>query len=635
MNIVQRFQAWLTNRDFSFGPGRTLTSRGRGQTGAFTPATGADAPTPPRVRNAAIQSAGQLLPAQLEKKVTPEQTFDQSLHPSPDPTAASLAMPAAPPKTEPTVTASRVQQYLLSRFSPIRGLTPQLLSSYLEQSDLGFLRQMALVWNKIRERDDQIGAVAIKRELRPTDMEWGIVAREDSPEADQHKLALEDFYDRLRVTHALEQNMRGGVALLIRLMQRAIGDKFSVFEIIWEPEPGALTAELRWIPVWFFENRTGQLRFLPYELALQGVPLEPGGWCVHVAEGLFQATAIAYLIKQMGLKYWASYAEKFGIPFLHGKTNAQFGSQEWEQFKAALAGFSSDGSILTSIAGDITALSAPGGASGIPQPALVDRMDRAIARLWAGGDLSTMSRGHSGGGEKQSGGGGVGSNPQMENEDSLAKADAERISETLQFYVDRWVIQYRFGEGVKPLAKFVLQPPRSIDTDREIAVDTFLMGCGVPVSIQDLLERYDRGMPEADEPLATAPAPKPAFGGGMDGAPGDKSSAANFGNDAGFRRYQVSSEELVARAQAAAIKPVRDRLVEIAKLDPEPRTAALKKLREDLPRLLKRVAGSEALSKALEDAMGTAALIGATDAASKNGGGRNGHRNRIAEHFTR
>ena len=619
--------ATLANMDFSFGPGRSLTAgRGgaAGLTAAFTPATVAKQPTPRRVTAQAGQTAGQLLPAQKADKVTPEQTFDQSLHPSPEPTAASTDVEANPPiKTDPVVSAARVQQYLLARFNPIRGLTPHLLSTYLEQSDLGFLRFMALVWNKIRERDDQIGAVAVKRELRPTDMAWEVVPIEDTPAAMEHAKALEDFYDHLVCTHALDQNMRGGVSLLVRLMQRAVGDKFSVFEMVWRPEPDLLTAEFRWIPVWFFENRTGQLRFLPYELALQGVPLDPGGWMVHVAEGLFQATSIAYLIKQMGLKYWASYAEKFGIPFLHGKTNAQYGSAEWEQFKSALAGVSSDGSILTNQAGELNALQVGSGAN-MPQPALVDRMDRAIARIWAGGDLSSMSRGGMGhsGGESGGGHGSAGAMGQQENEENIAKADAVRISETLQFYVDRWVIRYKFGEGVAPLAKFTLEPPRNVDADREIKVDSFLMQCGVPMAIHDLVERYGRAMPEEGEPMATPPPAKPAFGGGLPG------EAAPFGNvaDARFRRYQVTSTDLVARAQADAIAPVRNRLLDISKLEkPEDRAAALKKLREDLPRLLKRVAGSEALTKALEDAMGTALVIGATDSAQKNGGGRNGH----------
>lgn len=576
---------------------------------AFTPVVTADPRTPERVRNLAIQDAGALPKA--PDVTSPEQTFDTSLHPSPDPTAASMIPPGAPippEKTETQVSASRVQQYLLAKFNPIRGLTPKLLSTYLEQSDLGFLRQAQLVWNKIRERDDQIQAVAVNRELRPTDMEWEVVPIDDSPEAAQHKIALEEFYNNCSVTHALEQNTRGGVSLLIRQMMRAVGDKFSVHEIVWQPDVDLLTAEFRFVPLWFFENRTGQLRYLPYELALQGVPLDPGGWCVHSGEGLFQATAIAYLFKQMALKDWVNYTEKFGLPFIHGKTSAAYASDEWNQLAECLRLFASDGAAVTNTSCEIAPIAA-GNAGTMPHPELCDRMDRAIARLWKGGDLSTMSRG--GGGASGSSSGGVGSNNQQENEDDLARADAERISETLQFYVDRWVVRYKFGVD-KPLAKFTLQPARTVDADREIKIDEFLMGVGVPMAIHDLVERYGRSLPDEGEELATKPAPKQPFGFGGGGQPG-------FGNVApAMKKFQVASVDLVAKAEANALKPIRDRIATILDLDPENRPAALKKLKEDLPRMYRKVAGSEELARALQDVIGTALVAGASEGAAQH-----------------
>jgi phage gp29-like protein len=612
-----------------FGVGRNLVPRGMGtdttpppgtvkELGAsFTPNITADPRTAPRVTNLAIQEAGALPPSAQEKPTSPEQTFDTSLHPSPDPTAASVIEPgmAVPPeKTQTAVSAARVQQYLLAKFNPIRGLNPRLLSTYLEQSDLGFLRQAQLVWNKIRERDDQIQAVAVNRELRPTDMDWEIVPVDESPEAMQHKLALEEFYNNCSVTHALEQNTRGGVALLIRQMMRAVGDKFSVHEIVWRPDVDLLTAEFRFVPLWFFENRTGQLRYLPYELALQGIPLEPGGWCVHAGEGLFQATSIAYLYKQMALKDWVNYSEKFGMPFLHGKTTAGYLTQEWNDFAECLRVFASDGAAVTNTACEIEPITA-GNPGNMPQPELCDRMDRAIARLWKGGDLSTMSRA-GGGSASGSSSGGVGASNQHENEDDLAKADAERISETLQFYVDSWVIRYKFGAD-KPLAKFTLLPKESIDTDGLIKKYQFLMGVGVPVAIQDLVEIFGVSAPDDGEELATKPAPPPAFGGG--GGFGRDPQQEGLGNvsPAAFKRYQVSSVELVARAQSAALAPVRERLKKLVDLPPEERAIAAKKLQADLPRMFQKIAGSPDLVKAIQDSIGTAIAIGAGESAEK------------------
>jgi phage gp29-like protein len=582
----------------------TVTSAGMDgvkiTTEAFTPVVGAKKPTPARVRNQAITQAGSIIQTRREKKITPEQKFDTSLQPTNEPTAATdpMSLGAMPEKTQTRVSASRVQQYLLAKFNPIRGLTPKLLNQYLEQWDLGFLRQPALIWNKIRERDDQIQTVVVGRELKPTDMPWEIVQIDESDEALAHKEALEEFYNNISVTHALEQNKKGGVQLLIQQMMRAVGDKYSVHEIIWKPGD-ILTAELKFIPVWFFENRTGLLRFLPYELALQGIPLDPGGWLVHVGEGLFQATAIAYIYKQMALKDWVNYCEKFGLPFLHGKTSAAQNSTEWQQFAEALEQFSSDGSILTSLSATLEPIKV-GESGSMPQPPLCDRMDRAIARIWKGGDLSTMSRGgseHGSGGK----GGSSGSNAQQENEDNLAKADGERISETCNAYIDAWVIKYKFG-NVRPLAKFVLSPPEGVDVTREISIDQFFIDNGVPVSQQDLCERYNRSLPDVSDPDVTLVVPRQL-----------NPPQVGFGNvAAGFRQYQVDSVSIVARAQAKALMPVKERLATLLKIDdPDERVTALKSLQSDLPRLLKKSLANAELHKAFENVIGTAIAIGA------------------------
>lgn len=617
--------------------GSTLTKAGDGMkrySGSFTPVAGSPRSTPARQQSMAIQQAGNLPPAWQEKGVTPEQQFDTSLQPTNQPTAATLERPGEtlrqPIKLESEVTPQRVQQYLLARFNPIRGLSPRLLGTYLEQFDLGFLRSMSLVWHKIKERDDQISCSAEQRECKPADMDWQIIQDDETPESEAHKLALEEFYEHLSVSHALDQNQRGGVQLLIKMMMLAVGDKFAPFEVVWRPEPDRLTADLRYLPPWFFENRTGQLRFLPYELALQGLPLEPGGWMVHVGKGLFAATSIAYLYKTMGLKTWVTYQEKFGIPFLHAKTNAEYQSEEWNGLKTAIENFSSDGGIVTKMQTTLEAMNVSNSGT-MPHEPFCDRMDRAIARLWRGGDLSSMSRG----GGKDTGGGGVGALPQVENESALAKTDAEMLSETCQFYLDRWVIRYRFGDDVSPKARFVLQPPQQVDTDREIKVDQFLLGAGVPQAISDLAERYGRNLPDEGDVLAHAPvarqfgtAPEDGAIGGLDGQP-----AAGLGNIApGTRRFVRTATDLVAQKLAKNLAPLRARLVAAAAIeDPTARKSELEAIRLSLPSYVAKGVNHE-LVKVLEDSLSTAVVNGALEGERatqfihrRNGHSANGH----------
>ena len=234
-----------------------------------TPGITSPIPTPARV-----MASAQPVPtmADTEKATTPEQMMDTTLHPSTEPTAASPLREGediGPMKTETHVSSARVQQYLLARFNPIRNLNPRFWTQQMEQWDLGFLRIPALIWNKMRERDDVLAAVAVNRELRPTDMEWNCVPIDDSPEAKAHADALEYFYDNCSVTHCLDGNTRGGVQLLIRQMMRAVGDKFSVHEMVWnpdvDPETGqaSLTGEFRFVPLWFSRTARGNCASCP------------------------------------------------------------------------------------------------------------------------------------------------------------------------------------------------------------------------------------------------------------------------------------------------------------------------------------------------------------------------------------
>lgn len=502
---------------------------------------------------------------------------------------------SAAKKTQPSLGAERVRAHLQGRFNPIRGLTPETLSSYLDSFDMGYVRNAALLWQKIRDRDDTVKAVVEKRELSVSLLNWEILTEDDSPEAAKHKEALEEFYNGLTATDALDRNKRGGVSLLVRQMMHAQGHKWAAHEIVWQPAAPALTAEFRFTPLQFFENRTGALRFLRTEMSFEGEELEEGGWMVTAGAGLMEATSIAYLFKQLPLKDWLIYCEKAGIPALHGKTDAQKGSKDWEDFRDALANFGVDWALVTSLQAQVTPVDLK--ATGqLPHPLLVDRMDRAIARLWRGADLGTMSKD----------GSAVGSQPQDSETDILEAADAMLISETLQRYVDRWVIRYRFG--VEPLAYFQLQPKVKVNQELELKIDDYLIKWGVPRAKRELLARYGRPEADAKEEIATAPAPSPV------GQP----VPAPIANEA--RRALVDKAVAQAgSAKADLLRPVLTRLAAIGEIaDAAEQRAALAQFQAQLPEIGRAILGrAPELAPVLANAIGTALIGGFADAATK------------------
>ncbi len=206
-------------------------------------------------------------------------------------------------------TPERIQLSIRSRFNPIPSHTPQLLSAYLESFRIGFFRNIALTWDAMERRDYNLQAVAPKRKKAVARHGWEILTLDDSPAAQEQKLALEYFYNHLTATTALEENETGGLSLLIRQMMDAVGKRYAVHEIIWQPAVSPtsdsalrtpqLTATFRFCPLWWFEGTQGRLRFLPSEFAIYGVDMEPGGWLVTVGDGLMEACSVAYMFKQL------------------------------------------------------------------------------------------------------------------------------------------------------------------------------------------------------------------------------------------------------------------------------------------------------------------------------------------------
>ena len=381
------------------------------------------------------------------------------------------------------------------RFNPIRHLTPESLARSLEAFHLGYLRPAALLWDAMERRDDVLQGVAAKRKKSVARLDWEVVTLDDTPLALRDRQALEYFYSNLTATHACEPHQRGGIALLIKQMLDAVGKKYAVHEIVWQRcptgHPGCtaefprtlLTATFRFAPLWFFEARTGPLRFLPDEIAYEGIDLRPGQWLVTAADGLMESCSIAYLFKHLPLRDWLVYCERNGMPGVRGVTDASPGSPEWDAAREAVRDFGAEFQALMSRGTEITPvdLSSKGE---LPYPPLVERMDRAMAALWRGADLSTLSRGQ-----------GLGASLQADEMAMLEQDDAAVVSETLNAQVDAFVIRELFGDE-RPRARFVLKPDQDAARLTHLELLERLVKLGAPVSVAGLHERLGLPTPE-------------------------------------------------------------------------------------------------------------------------------------------
>ena len=329
-----------------------------------------------------------------------------------------------------------------------------------------------------------------------------------------------------------------------------------------------VTAKFRFVPLGFFENTTGKLRFLEQEGAMEGRELEPGAWMVTVGEGLMVASSTAWMFKHLSLNDWMNCSERNGTPALVAISAAAQGSANWLAMEQALADLLEGKSVVHSNGESIEVLNKMGTGT-MPFPQLVERIDRMLAALWRGADLSTISRDR-----------GYGASLQEKETCALEEDDAEMLTETLNRYVDEWVIRHVFGEGVRPLAGVkVLVSPRECTT-ADLQIDEFLIGHGAPLSIRETMTRYGRALPEAGEKVfaiesgkESKPTTAHVHSGNMENESADCGPAVSFGfadrggARRGENRRRIGQPIHALAGGVGAVVPVR-------RFSAQPRSAA-------------------------------------------------------------
>jgi phage gp29-like protein len=301
---------------------------------------------------------------------------------------------------------------------------------------------------------------------------------------EKHKEVLTDFWGNVTAINAYDRNQKGKFRRLVKQMMTAVSFRYAAHHIVWEVKGGKLRATFEFVPLWLFENRTGTLRYLRDPWAQDGEILTDGEWMVTSGDGLMIACAIGWSAKRNAFNDWLIFSAKFSVPGTLGRTSAKKDSPEGRAMHEAVRTFGHDWAGV--IYGDdgthdkpIEIIQASGNPSGMPMPAVVERVDRKFAALYRGADLSTMSAGS---------GEGSGASLQEKEGDILLSDDAETISETLE-EISKKVIEWHFGYGVEPLAKLELIVPKREDTSSLVTDATSLADRGARVSVASLMDR--------------------------------------------------------------------------------------------------------------------------------------------------
>ena len=405
---------------------------------------------------------------------------------------------------------ARIEWAMRLKYSPMPELDMERLTQYRNAARIGELRDVGKVWEVMVEIDGELGVNADKRASDLASLAWDIKS-DGSIIGDEHKEALQYFYNNLTATEALDQDEVGGVNHLIyQVCHSAHLYKYYSSEMLMRIDSAGakqVTCEFRRCPVWFMEARRGYLAYLSHIFDLYGQPCIEGEWFTVVGRGWMRPLMTAFALKWFPMRDWLLFCQRYGSGFLIGETDASPGTDEWNEALQALETLANDATVLANKTTTFKFLE-QSQKNHTPFEPLVERVDKLYAKCLRGVDLATSSHVGGGGGAGASQGSKpIGANMQQEESGILLAQDVPWFNGYAQRRIDRPVIRYLFNQ--EPRAKFVLLHGEEEETPA--AQDTQLwVNMGLPVSVAQARERTGWREPEDDEPiLKAAPVPPP------------------------------------------------------------------------------------------------------------------------------
>lgn len=398
-------------------------------------------------------------------------------------------------KTKSQIGADRVKWETQTRFNPIQNLTPLSLSAHLDAWERGDIKNLARVWDVMARRDLRLSGIIPKRLKAPSRRKWSIgYVGAKTPAAEKQKEIVEYALRNATLKRADDGDVQEKFSGVIRSMMNAVAYKYAPHEIVWKPTPKGITFDAIYVPLWFFERKESKLRYLETPHSPEGIDLKPGEWLTMVGDGLMEPSSIAYMFKSLPLKDWLAFTDKFGVPGVVVKTDATPGSTEWDEVNLAVESYGTDMALVVSRSG--TEFDFPGakvGDGGAMQN-LVEYCDRAMAVIWRGGDLSTMSQK----------GDSNGSMMQMEERATLEGDDCERVEATINQQLLPWIVKFGTGDD-DVLVEFKIDVSDLSDTDQSLNIDRTLHNMGMGQSKEDIATRYGRNLPDDGDDVLKTP----------------------------------------------------------------------------------------------------------------------------------
>ena len=370
-------------------------------------------------------------------------------------------------------------------FEPVvSNLTPSKLSGILKDAVSGDPQTYFAMAEEIEERDLHYGSVlgTRKRAVGQLDIHVTAVDDEDAAEvaiAGEVRALVEQpsFIDML--DDALD----------------ALGKGVSAVEQMWDTT-GKLWMPREWI--WrdprFFDFDETTKRELRLRDGSDREPLKPGKWVTHLAKvksglpiraGLARMAAWAFVFKSYTLKDWAGFCEIFGIPFRIGRYDRSASEKEKRALLRAVLSLASDGGAIVPKGMELELVQAGQGRGEAVFGAFADYLDKQVSK----GVLGQTMTSDDGASLAQA-------KVHDEVRDDIRRADARRLSSTIQRDVIEPFVQMNFGLRER-YPQFRLHTPEAEDLKALSEALGRLVPVGLRVSQDEVRTRL--GFREPDE----------------------------------------------------------------------------------------------------------------------------------------
>jgi phage gp29-like protein len=280
-------------------------------------------------------------------------------------------------------------------------------------------------------------------------------------------------------------------------------------EIMWEPV-GEMVLPVKLVgkpPEWFLWGNDGALKLRTRQNP-NGEPLPARKFVIAQNNPRYQnpygdriaAQCFWYeRFKRNGLKWWVVFAEKFGMPWLVGKTPRGSQKQENDDVLDILAKMVQDAIAVIPDDSSVEALKIEKSASVMIYEKLLQYCDASISKAVLGHSAGADSTPGRLGNERMA----------IEAREDLIDDDCALVEETLNQVID-WTIELNFGPNVER-PKFILYEEEDVDQDQATRDKTLADTGMVQLTEQYFMREY--GFEEGDIKVidkSAAPPPPPA-----------------------------------------------------------------------------------------------------------------------------